>query len=106
MERKRRDDDECSCPYSKTGQEECAGPANTSPECWLPPSEGAGCFSATQSAFLSGLVGETALSNASCHSLLKLDDNGEVFSALYELDIKYCGLQLSSGQDLDRRLAH
>lgn len=97
------DDDECSCPYSQTGQGQCADPANTSPQCLTAPAQGTGCFDATQSAFLSQLVGEAAVNNASCQSLLGLGDNGDVFWALYELDIKYCGLQPTNGQDLDRK---
>lgn len=64
------------------------------------------CFQRTEEAFLGSLLsGQESLTADACHYLKDNDDGGDIFWALYYLDITYCGLAYINGQpNLDRKL--
>lgn len=92
--KQQRDDDCTSCPYS-AGSTYQDTPNDTDPQ----------CFQKTEQAFLGSLPsGEEDVTTNACQYLGDNDRGGQLFWALYYLDMTYCGLAYVNGQpNLDRK---
>lgn len=104
----RRQDTSCKpCPFSEPGQGDSSNPVHQSP-----PSPGdPNCFAKTRDAFLLSLDEKSLDDNneITAEGCQYLGDNGaggELFQALYSMDVTYCGLGKigTSGQDRESTL--
>lgn len=99
----RRQDNSCKpCPFSAAGQGDISNPVYQSP----PSSDDPNCFAKCRDAFLLSLDENSLNANGSitedgCQYLADNGEGGDLFHALYYLDVTYCGLGKvgSSGQD-------
>lgn len=91
---KLRQRDECiPCPYN-AGSTYQDPPDTTDPQ----------CFQKTEEAFLGSLLaGEEDVTDDVCQYLKNNDQGGDLFWALYHLDIAYCGLAYVNQPGLDRK---
>lgn len=87
--------DDCTpCPYS-AGSAYQDPPKDTDPQ----------CFQKTENAFLGSLLsGEENVTAGACQYLQDNDGGGDLFWALYHLDMTYCGLAYINQPNLDREL--
>lgn len=100
----RRQDSSCKpCPFSAPETNDNSDPVHQSP----PRSGDSNCFATCRDAFLlsldeSSLDANGSITEEGCQYLGDNGEGGELFHALYYLDITYCGLGRVGGSGHDR----